>query len=126
MKIKIGQDLKLYELKSRLKSKAKTSYVCKGDYTYQSRTKDIIVLKSAVGYVETIRIVDIRMKLYKIVVDGVVLSFPSIPDIIGEERKQREKSLQEYRQTVGKASYKNLLNWNKKRHGKGMAGCKLG
>jgi hypothetical protein len=64
---------------------------------------------------ESISIVDLRLKRYKITIDGQEYKIAPIKNTMEIERKHKDIELQEYRQTVGKKSYESMMYNNRKR-----------
>lgn len=109
--MKQGQTVKLYKHRTRCKN----PYKLIGEFTFQSKTSNFITLKSASGYTESVSIIDLRLKHYRLIIDGQELKLAPIQDTLELEKKQKEIDLLEYRQTVGKSCYESMFHNNKLR-----------
>ena len=110
--MKQGQKVKLYKLR---KQSIKNPYKFLGEFLYQNKNSNFITLKADKGYIETISIIDLRLKHYKLIVDGRECKVTPIQDAMELERINREADLAEYRKGAGAASYKSMIHSTEKR-----------
>jgi len=110
--VKIGQTVKLYKFRKQSK---RNPYRLLGEFLYQGKTPNFITLKYVKGYTESVSIVDLRLRRYKITIDGQEYKIAPIKNTMEIERKHKDIELQEYRQTVGKKSYESMMYNNRKR-----------
>lgn len=103
MSAEIGEKVQLFK-------KTKTGYKLLGNFTVEYILKNSIGLRKDTGYLETIHIVDLRQKKYKLVKEnGEEIRFKPMVNVKEIERIQREKEMEEYRRTIGKSCYKSMM-----------------
>lgn len=91
-----------------------------GLFSVEAITDRMLRLRKDTGYIETINIIDLRQRRYRLQLeDSIEIRFKPMVDVMKVEREETSCSMEEYRKGTGAACYRNLMK--KKGEGEEMS-----
>jgi hypothetical protein len=109
--LKIGMKISLFAFtKEDNLRKRRAGYIRSGNYFIEAMNNRMIRLrKDEVGYTETVNIIDLRQKVYKMQLeDGTNIEFKPMVDVMKVERARVDHDIEEYRKTNPSVSRKEV------------------
>jgi hypothetical protein len=115
--LQIGMKISLFAFtKADILRKRRAGYVRSGNYFIEAMNDRMIRLrKDEVGYMETVSIIDLRQKVYKMQAeDGTEINFTPMVDIKKVEQARIDHDIEEYRKTNPSVSRKEVqICWDR-------------